>query len=79
MTTVDPLLIRIDRSQRACEDEPDSVARLLGISSKSAWRLLDRGELPRIKIGARTFTTRQSLDELIARGGAPSLKKPGEA
>lgn len=75
MPTVEPLLIRIDRPQRDQENEPVSAAALLGISSKSAWRLLDRGELARVKVGARTFTTRESVDAFIARGGAPSLKR----
>jgi excisionase family DNA binding protein len=47
---------------------PD-VAKRLYVSEKTAWRLLGRGELAKVKVGSRTLVTPESVDAFIARGG----------
>ena len=38
-----------------------------GISRRQVYKLIDAGELQRVKIGARTFLVRKSIDAYIAR------------
>lgn len=45
------------------------VAARLGLSPKSGWRLLNSGKLAKVKIGARTLVTPESVDAYIAQGG----------
>lgn len=46
------------------------VAEWLRCSEKTAWRLLAAGHLARVKVGARTLVTRESVQVYIAQGGA---------
>lgn len=79
MCTTEPLLLRVDRPINPRPDDPPSAAALLNVSNKTAWRLVDRGELMRVDVGSRTLVTRQSVDGYIARGGVRSLKKRDDA
>lgn len=38
-----------------------------GISRRQVYKLIDAGELQRVKIGARAFLVRESIDAYIAR------------
>jgi excisionase family DNA binding protein len=42
------------------------AARLLSISQRSVWRLADRGELPRVQLGARAVRFRRVDVEKVA-------------
>jgi excisionase family DNA binding protein len=46
------------------------VADLLGCSRSTVYRLIDRGELPAVKIGGLVRFKRESVEELIQRGSA---------
>ncbi|WP_083786709.1 helix-turn-helix domain-containing protein [Methylobacterium nodulans] len=45
----------------------DEAAEYLRISRASIWRLLKRGELPRVRIGGRTVIRRIDLDAFLAK------------
>ncbi|MPZ13955.1 MAG: helix-turn-helix domain-containing protein [Chloroflexi bacterium] len=64
---MDALLLRI----------PD-VAPILGISRSSAYALIDRGELPHVRIGARRYVRKADVEAFVAqlepiRAGQPEL------
>jgi excisionase family DNA binding protein len=44
-----------------------AVANALGISTKTVWRILRAGDLPCVRIGARTMVSLADLDAYIAR------------
>jgi excisionase family DNA binding protein len=41
------------------------VARRLRVSDKTVWRLLDAGDLPYVRIGARILVRPSDLDEFV--------------
>ncbi len=41
------------------------AARLLGISRVSAYKAVERGELPAIRLGRRVLVLRRALDRLL--------------
>ncbi|WP_207795566.1 helix-turn-helix domain-containing protein [Cryobacterium zongtaii] len=45
----------------------DEVAHRLSISRTTVWRLLKDGELESVRIGARTFVSKSSLDQFLIR------------
>ncbi|MBC9734487.1 helix-turn-helix domain-containing protein [Nocardioides sp. zg-578] len=55
------------------------VATWLGCSPKSVWRMLAEDKLAKVKVGARTLVTPESVDDYIARGGVGSLRKSEDA
>lgn len=57
-TPADALLIPIGRV-----NQPE----IGGISRRQVYKLIDAGELQRVKIGSRAFLIRQSIDAYIAR------------
>ena len=52
---------------------PVEVARFLGVSSTTVWRLLDGGKLPSTKIGGARRIPRRAVVELAAM----NLRGPG--
>lgn len=48
----------------------DDTADELGISRVGVYRLLDRGDLRSIKLGARRLVSRESIEELIEKAAA---------
>ena len=48
----------------------DEVAHRLAISRTTLWRLLKGHELESISIGSRTFITKSSIDEFLARNSS---------
>ena len=44
-----------------------NTTELLGVGSVTVYRLINEGELVRVKIGSRTFITRQSIDAYVER------------
>jgi len=55
------------------------VAKWLHCSEKTAWRLVGKGALAKVKVGARTLVTPESVEAYIAQGGWSSLKDPDDA
>ena len=47
---------------------PDVAARL-HCSEKTAWRLVGSARLTKVKVGARTLVTPESVEAYIAQGG----------
>lgn len=45
----------------------DEVSHLLAISRTTIWRLLKEGELESVGIGSRTFISKVSIDQFLAR------------
>lgn len=45
----------------------DDAAQYLGISRRSVYRLIEAGELDRVKIGRRTVVLRESCDDYLVR------------
>lgn len=45
------------------------VAEMLGLSSETVRRLVERGELPGVKLGGQVLVQRAAVDELVERGG----------
>lgn len=41
------------------------VARLLGVSGKTVWRLIDAGDLTYVRIGARILVRPSDVDEFV--------------
>ena len=62
------MLDTIPNTPRPLMSVPD-VAKWLYCSEKTAWRLLARGALTKVKVGARTLITPESVEAYIARGG----------
>lgn len=60
-------LIRVDRT----ETRPDqfSLAEWLGVSNKTAWRLVGSGAVQSVKVGGRRLVVPESVEAYIARGG----------
>lgn len=48
----------------------NDAARLLSVSRRTLYRLIDADELDTVRIGRRQFVPAAQLDDLIARGGA---------
>lgn len=46
------------------------AASLLGLSTNHAWRLVQAGELPSIRLGRRVLVPRAALVELVDRAAA---------
>lgn len=46
------------------------VAARLNVSQKTTWRYLSSGKFTKVKVGARTLVTPESVDAFIAQGGA---------
>jgi excisionase family DNA binding protein len=47
----------------------EEAARMLGISRNSAFRAVQRGELPAVRIGRRILISRDRLAAMIAQEG----------
>ena len=45
------------------------AARLLAVSTRSTWRLLNAGELRGVRCGRAVRIVRESIDQFIERGG----------
>jgi excisionase family DNA binding protein len=59
-----------DRSeipQRDAYPVPEVAALLGGVTPRYVWKLIDSGELPSFKVGARRLVARTDLDAYIAR------------
>lgn len=54
------------------------VADELGISERSAWRLVEQGELAVHQFGASTRVKREDLDEYIERSRRPDPGPKGD-
>lgn len=46
------------------------VARICRVGDSTVWRWLARNDLPRTKIGGRTYVTRAALDAYLAARSA---------
>ena len=62
---------RIERRTHACRSTfpigKVNQPEIGGISRRQVYKLIDAGELQRVKIGARAFLVRKSIDAYIAR------------
>jgi excisionase family DNA binding protein len=47
------------------------AARRLSVSYITVWRMLNRGDLTRVRIGRSVRVLARSVDELAERGGVP--------
>lgn len=45
----------------------DEVVAASGLGRTTIYELIKRGELPRVKVGARTLIRRQDLDAMLER------------
>ncbi len=54
------------------------VAEELGVSERSAWRLVEQGELPVHQFGASTRVKREDLDAYIERCRRKQEQPPNE-
>jgi excisionase family DNA binding protein len=50
----------------------DEAAKMIGVSRTSAWKAVQNGELPSIRIGHRCLVPRAALDRLLAGSKIPS-------
>lgn len=63
-------LLRVDaRTTPQDGDHPLSLAELLHVSSKTAWRIVRDGKVQSVKIGARRLVLPDSVEAYIAQGG----------
>lgn len=46
------------------------AGRLLSISERSVWRLIQKGELDVVRLGRSVRVSAQAIEKLIRRGGA---------
>ncbi len=70
------------RAERAAVDDRlaltvPEAAELLGIGKTLAYELVDRGELPHVRLGRAVRVSRRELEEWIAAGGRGTPKPPG--
>jgi excisionase family DNA binding protein len=45
------------------------LAEFLGVSQRTAWGLIAKGEVQRVRIGRAVRVTRESAEAFVARGG----------
>lgn len=70
-----PQLIRVDRRSTARSDKDGpSLAELLNVSNKTAWRIVKRGKVRSAKIEGRRLVHRDSVEAYLA-----SVTTGGEA
>ncbi|NPC43131.1 helix-turn-helix domain-containing protein [Nocardioides sp. zg-1230] len=63
-------LIRVDaRTTPKDGDHPLSLAELLHVSSKTAWRIVRDGKVQSVKVGARRLVLPESVEAYLAQGG----------
>lgn len=53
----------------------DDVAEVLGISERGVYRLVSRGELISVKVGARTLFDPADIRQFIAEQRRPTVKE----
>jgi excisionase family DNA binding protein len=49
------------------------AARILGVSSSYAYLVIERGEIPALRMGGRILVPRDALDEMLEN---PSMVRP---
>ena len=59
------------RTRRPLVVTVKEAADLLAISERTAWRLVSTGELKSVRIGRARRIRVESIETLIAQGGAP--------
>jgi excisionase family DNA binding protein len=58
-------LVTLDDFRGRAVASPDELASLLGCSSRSVHRMLDRGELPELRLGRRRYVPVPALLRLL--------------
>ena len=54
------------------------VARILGISRATAYKAVERGEIPSVRFGGRIVVPRAALERLLACGHKAAAPQSGE-
>ncbi len=77
----EPVAPEPSRAERAAVDERLALtvreaAELLGIGVTLAYELVDRGEIPHVRLGRTVRISRRALEEWIAAGGRATPKPP---
>jgi excisionase family DNA binding protein len=57
----------------------EDAAKLIGISGRTLWTMVDRGEVPHVKLGGRLLFRVESLDKWLEEREQASSKPPRDS